>query len=133
MAETQCKTAFCFAGWRAYVDGFDPETNNYGELVGLVKQDHPTPGQETVLDPRDGSIGRYAERRFQLDADEADELFAAPNSLEDLGRIVDRLCQQKHRTEQSKALLRETLHDVQVANTFGLWNQAEWVVLKNED
>jgi len=81
-----CGTAMCFAGWKAYLDGYTEnvwDTNDYDEPYLLALRNPKT--DEDI--PSDG-VGFYAAEVLELDSYEADTLFEGSNTLEDLESIV---------------------------------------------
>ena len=75
-----CGTAYCFAGWRAALDGYTEESRRWCCAVD------PTTGRSV-------SIPDYAEECLGLTSEQADELFHPFNTLADLERIVAELCE----------------------------------------
>jgi hypothetical protein len=132
---TECRTAGCFAGWRAIKDGYvQVQHRNYNSYT-LV---NPANGNGVVFDgpgrPRQGlhqygpdTVAEYARVELGLTDYEASELFASENDMSMLKHLVDELCTQPGRSEQSKAKLRETLDDVLAADAEGLWYQGKWI------
>jgi hypothetical protein len=75
-----CRTAGCFAGQRAFADGYQLDAANRHRLVKegadpLYRED----------------IQEWAQRRLDLTRDEAETLFAGSNTILDLRRIVEEL------------------------------------------
>jgi hypothetical protein len=75
-----CQTAGCFAGQRAFADGYQLDAANRHRLVKegadpLYRED----------------IQEWAQRRLDLTRAEAEVLFAGDNTLYDLGVIVDQI------------------------------------------
>jgi hypothetical protein len=81
-----CGTAFCFAGWKAELDGVRwgrGDDMPYGYAL-----------DETVIlpDGRETDAAAYAMETLGLDLAQAKRLFSPGNTLDDLRRIVANLC-----------------------------------------
>jgi hypothetical protein len=74
-----CGTAGCFAGHRAFLDGYRVEATPNGRL--LVKG-----GADPIQ-----FAGDWASGRLRLSDAQAEELFRSGNQLDDLRRIVARI------------------------------------------
>lgn len=85
-AQTECGTAGCVAGWRVLLDGGEPHTYDNGTVSDLYAN---LPGSVKPID-----IPEYAQRRFGLDNESADVLFAPGNTLADIERMRDVLAEQ---------------------------------------
>jgi hypothetical protein len=77
--DSYCGTACCIAGNAALLAGCTP-----------LEPDHPAAGGFLMYGPHGGvvSVNAYAKDVLGLDADEADVLFSAGNSPDDLREIV---------------------------------------------
>lgn len=93
LPEGFCLTAGCLAGHVAIHDGYDmPVMSVRGTTVIGVKN---AAGHELTFDGEDkGTVPWYARRALGLSPEQADELFAANNTVDDLRRIVERLCRE---------------------------------------
>lgn len=86
-----CGTSFCFAGWAVYLDGYTeyvspvPDKNGFTWNEGSLR--HPET-QET-LDVV--AIQNHATHLLDIEDTDADALFEAGNSKEDLRNCVDAL------------------------------------------
>jgi hypothetical protein len=80
--EGSCGTAGCFAGWRAILDGYTQASGVQGAAVDPINR--------TFVD-----VMTHATKRLGLNGFQADVLFAGTNTLKDLKRIVDELCEQE--------------------------------------
>lgn len=136
-----CRTAGCFAGWRALKDGYT-QVQRLESIRGQMLI-NPDTGHRLYADPgfrwliRDDSrpyrrydrdsVAEHARTELELTDEEASELFAGENDMARLKHLVDKLCAQPDRSEQSKAKLRETLDDVLAADAVGLWYQGTWI------
>jgi hypothetical protein len=78
--KTSCGTSYCFAGWRAALDGDitwgDPFSNRRFVAVGVV------------VDGKPYSIYDWAKKACGISGVDAMKLFYAMNSLQDLRRMV---------------------------------------------
>jgi hypothetical protein len=136
MPTPECRTAGCFAGWRAIKDGYvQVQRHKYNSSYILV---NPTNADGVLLEvggrPPQGlygpdTVAEYARVELGLTDYEASELFASENDMSMLKHLVDELCTQPGRSEQSKAKLRETLDDVLAADAEGLWYQGKWICI----
>jgi hypothetical protein len=93
---TPCGAAGCFAGWRAFQDGYT-EVHESGEYLvnpktGAVLPVYAAGGSAF---PRTGTtVALYAMRRFGLDRDEAHLLFDGENTLADIREMVAALTKE---------------------------------------
>lgn len=83
-----CGTAGCFAGWRAFLDGYTVLDDSYRVLINPITGD--TLGIDG-WDFDDGHISEHARQRLGITVEQARKLFSSENSLEDLKRIVDQI------------------------------------------
>jgi hypothetical protein len=93
--QTPCGTAGCFAGWRAFLDGYTrledgPTTIYPRRLVNPRTGDSlPMYDDDGRPWPDDGTtVARHAQQRFGLEQNQAETLFAMNNTLHDLREIV---------------------------------------------
>jgi len=82
--ETECGTSYCFAGWVAALDGYT-QTVRSSDLARRKALAGNASGETVVI--RD-----HASERLGLTDEQAYDLFSAGNTLADLKRIVDDLC-----------------------------------------
>jgi hypothetical protein len=90
-ADPMCLTAGCFAGHYAFSQGFTEPFQTPGG-PGLR---NPVTREILLAQAREQcqpTVARYAMEGLGLDPDQADWLFCANNTLEDLQMIVDDLC-----------------------------------------
>lgn len=82
-----CKTAFCFAGRAALMSGFaaPPKSN------GLLWTD--------VIDGKEYHVNEFAMEKLNLTWGQADELFAAENTMDDIRAIIDMITENPGVTE----------------------------------
>jgi hypothetical protein len=94
--ETPCGTAGCFAGWRAFLDGYtfleEGErlvNRTTGESLALWPWGEDEAGGEDEAECEAGdTVAEHATRRFGLNRGQADSLFSGRNTLNDLRRKV---------------------------------------------
>lgn len=93
-----CNTAFCFAGHTALMTGFVAPPKVNGALW------------EGEVDGKYYAVNEYAKEKLGITWDQADELFAAENSMEDIRKIIDMIKDNPHvdQEEIQKALDRWT-------------------------
>jgi hypothetical protein len=91
--QTPCGTAGCFAGWRAFLDGYtrledDPTTIDVPRLVNPRTGDSLPMYDDNGWPWRGITVARHAQQRFGLEQNQAATLFAMNNTLPDLREIV---------------------------------------------
>lgn len=86
---TACRTAFCFAGWTAELDGCEMRWS-YDPLEGDGDLAEVLPAGERQWE----APGFYAKRALGLPGGWADQLFAATNSRQTLHAMIDYLCDE---------------------------------------
>lgn len=87
------ETGMCFAGWTCTLAGgewLNPPDENWPDVLAAEPAD--APGRVFKFLGRPGVVASYrAERLLGLTEDEADSLFEAHNTIEDLREIVAEL------------------------------------------
>lgn len=91
IGEDQCGTYGCFAGWRVILDGgvmHKPDTDVYPATYGAYAR---------MPDGRVVQVREYAVKQLGLSQEQAEEMFHANNTLEDLKHLVDPICDEDDR------------------------------------
>ena len=81
----RCETGMCFAGWAGIIGGAEwanPDDPDDATVV-FINDD----GKQVFE-----HVSDYAKHALGLDWDDADRLFESSNSIDDLERMVDNLC-----------------------------------------